>query len=282
MTDTESPIWAYLRPLDRDRPLWRAGRALWRRRRGGRTNPRNGHRWDLELGAEWSLLTRGHGLGWQLKVGTAGSERDLALALYASRLGSLWLHTSGLLPEHWLVPGYESRVVGAQLHATDSTGHWDHAKARIQIWAPRDSWSRDAPWHRTEHTIGISNLLGRAHHTTSIVDDGVCTVPMPERNYPATYETTRHVTTWPTRLGRLRPARVTYSTKVTPGVPIPVPGKGENSWDLDDDAIHSSSSGGRSVTDAIASLVSSALAKRERYGGQHMSAPADTTGGTRG
>lgn len=108
-----------------------------------------------------------------------------------------------------------------------------------------------------------------------MIEEGVCVVPMPEANYPATYKIERLIATWPDRLGFLRPAKVWYRVDVEPGMPVPVPGKGENSWDLDDDAIGSLSVPGRDVETAIAALVASALRTRRRHHGQHMSAPSD-------
>lgn len=50
------------------------------------------------------------------------------------------------------------------------------------------------------------------------------------------------------------------------GKPIPVPGKGENSWDCDDDAIHSSHGPHSTVHQAVAALVASVYRDRTRYG----------------
>jgi hypothetical protein len=51
--------------------------------------------------------------------------------------------------------------------------------------------------------------------------------------------------------------------------PIPVPGKGENAWDMEDDAIHSMGCVANSVDDAIIKLLNSVNRDRVRYGGAH-------------
>ena len=59
------------------------------------------------------------------------------------------------------------------------------------------------------------------------------------------------------------------------GKPIPVPGKGENSWDCDDDAIHSSHGPHSTVHQAVAALVASGYRERTRYGSGPEWLPVD-------
>lgn len=53
------------------------------------------------------------------------------------------------------------------------------------------------------------------------------------------------------------------------GEQIPVPGKGENSWDCGEDATYAFSCMADSVEDGIASLVRSILVRRRKYGGRN-------------
>lgn len=262
----ESAAYAWSSALDDDVPTWRAGRAhAVIARFGLRRNRGNGGRRDLHLNVEWGVVPKHRfGIGFEVKVGCPGSERDLALSIFLGPLLNLWLSTEGLLPERLLAKGYESRVTGARVA---------HDHVEWQVWHPRNSWTRGTPWwrysyHRWEHL-----LFGSADLTKTTVDQGTTVVPMPERTYDATYEVVRIERRWPRRLGRLRPRQVNYSTHLTPLDPIPVPGKGENSWDCGDDAIHGQTSPGRSVEAAVGHLVASALATRRRHGGDHMSIP---------
>ena len=262
--------------ITRERPLpfWRHGAwfATWREagKRG-----RRGARWDLDVHVEWRLLRlRTHGLGVTLTIGSAGAEDDLKLSLYGSVLGSVWLHISGVIPERWQPGNYKSREVYLTLR--NDPPRCPHL--RYALWAKEHEWARADPWWVRGVVIDVEGVLfGRPTHEATVVDSGVCVVPMPERNYEATYEVTEHVDRWSRRLGRFRDPQVWHITEIEPGAPIPVPGKGENSWDLDDDAIHASSVAGRNVSDAIGKLVASALSTRERHGGQHMSI-ADAAG----
>ena len=105
----------------------------------------------------------------------------------------------------------------------------------------------------------------------------MCVVSMSEWNYEAIYQITRHMNVWPIRFGRVRDPHVWHRVEIEPGAPIPVPGKGENSWDMGDDHIHSTSVAGQNVSEAIGKLVASALSTRQRHGGQHMSVPEATS-----
>lgn len=281
---TEQPYWHHYvhKRGEGEEPLFRHGAAhLWGHGKGTKGYPDGtGNRRDVELGAEWRLFARGHGLGWEVKVGTNGSENQLALSLFASRLGSLWLHVSGVLPYRWLerhkpdgTTDYESYVIGAQVMLNSN----DYPVIRWDVWTPRNGGVRGLPWWRHQYIDLRRAVFGPTIHEKLAVEEGTCVVPMPEANYPATWK--RELVQWrhSSFLGHLRDsllgARRRTHVEITPGKPVPVPGKGENSWDCDDDAIHSSSCSGPSIEDAIGRLVASALRTRARHGGQHMSIP---------
>jgi hypothetical protein len=260
------------------KPMWRHGRASVTFPNRGRRNYAGTGRQDLDFGTEWRVFVKhGFGLGWKFKWGTNGSETTPDVSFHFGSLGDLWLHVGGLIPRSWLerhktnhqgerVVDYDSRVFSLNV---------DLKEIRWQCWAIEGSWSRDQPWWY-EKAFNYSRIaFGRTKTDERVVDSGACLVPMPEKNYPASFEIVEYVNRYQRPLGRLRDralgARRHWSTTITPGEPIPVPGKGENSWDCGDDAFHSSSSGGRNIDKAIAGLVESALSTRRRHGGQHMS-----------
>ena len=55
--------------------------------------------------------------------------------------------------------------------------------------------------------------------------------------------------------------------EITPDTPIPHPGKGENSWDCGEDAIHSLTCQASTTHDAVGEIVKAVLRSRYRYGG---------------
>lgn len=100
------------------------------------------------------VVGAGHGgLGWELKIGNAGSEHTLALAVHFGWLGALYLHTEqiGVWLQRRLNPtGYESRLIGFEIGWLD---------LRWKLWAKRNSSSHNDPWWQ-EGRIRF-NLLDR-------------------------------------------------------------------------------------------------------------------------
>lgn len=87
---------------------------------------------------------------------------------------------------------------------------------------------------------------------------------MPEHPYPATvrlFESTWKRPRWPF-------ARRMVRAEIEVEGGIPHPGKGENSWDCDDDATYSLTCQARTAEDAVAKLVGSVLRDRRNYGGR--------------
>lgn len=126
------------------------------------------------------------------------------------------------------------------------------------------SWSRAALWpgvHLTFRPRVRDRLLGRAECVTTTGKPEPVIVPMPEGNYPAMIREERRVwkrKRWPW------PSKTRRDYWVEMDVAIPVPGKGENSWDCDDDAVHAT---GRSTPhDAVANVTRAALRDRANYG----------------
>ena len=242
-----------------------------------------GRRRDIETRVEWRLLVPRHssfGIGLRFKWGTNGSETPIDIAVHLSRLGDVWIGLSGIVPYRWLErrkpngdTDYDSRVFEVNVSAERFT--WE-------FWARDHHWSRSDPWWMHQSKTWRDLFFGRHETTSETIASGSTVVPMPERAYPARWETTRYTHRHTAPLGRLRDrllgVRVHDRTDITPDTPIPVPGKGENSWDCGDDAIWSSSQPGASVHKAVAGLVESALTQRSRHGGEHMNALVGSAG----
>lgn len=250
-------------------PLWRKGRAHLVAREAGRKSHGGQSYHDIQLNAEWSIIPKyKFGFGFEVKVGNPGSENDLHLHLFFGPLANLFLSGGGFMPRRLLVPGYDSRVTGFRIAK-------DHGK--LEVWMPRNGGHRrGTPWWRYSYVNWERFFCGQVKSSQEIIDDGTTIIPMPEANYSAGYETRKYTNVWPTRFGRFRSPAVHYMTVVEPTTPVPIPGKGENSWDCDDDALHSVSVAGCSVEAAVAKVVETALSTRKKYGGQQMSVAAGT------
>ena len=132
-----------------------------------------------------------------------------------------------------------------------------------------DAWSteasRAAPWKH----LGWSKswfvddvVLGAAVYKEEVNETRQTTIPMPEGSYPAVVKMTKATWTRP----RSRPVTMERAT-VEMLVPIPIPGKGENSWDCEDDALYSLTTPADSVNAARLAVMSSAMRDRMRRGG---------------
>jgi hypothetical protein len=134
-----------------------------------------------------------------------------------------------------------------------------------QVWADPHRWSEWTPRWRDGNFSVVDFLLGKERVQRTPVGEPVkVVVPMPEASYSGTCSIER--------VSRQRPRWFTYAThiaNVKMDQPVPVPGKGENSWDCDEDAIYSMSTEARTPAAAVGAFVSSALESRFRYGGMN-------------
>lgn len=139
----------------------------------------------------------------------------------------------------------------------------------VSFWEDVDEWrSRDPWWYRGR--LGLDDLatlvFGRERVETTTIAESDTAVDMPEKRYPAHYKAERMVWLRPRLPRALSRVRLTSTLDVPGGVPVP--GKGENSWDCDDDAIFSQSSSARTEAEALALFRESAMRTRDRYGGR--------------
>jgi hypothetical protein len=139
-------------------------------------------------------------------------------------------------------------------------------------------WRSWLPEHGFEITLlrydWRDQVVGRKERlrSTTVEDRTFALVPMPEGNYPCTVTLERE--TW----GRKRwPWTRTTQTRadIEMHVPVPHPGKGENSWDCDDDALYSMCGPFGSIGAATTAVAGSVMRSRERYGNGQAWTPSD-------
>ncbi len=169
---------------------------------------------------------------WTLRIGYVGRWLEL---LFASDEG---MRDSGM------VSYYRDKL---------ANGTYDGPWSRAALWPG---------WHLTIAPRPLDRLLGRTVCTVEKSEPEPVIVPMPEGNYPGTI--VREHRTWK-RPRWPWPSQVRADYSVTMDVGIPTPGKGENAWDCDDDAIFGT--GGSTRSEAIANVAAAALRQRERYAG---------------
>lgn len=152
-------------------------------------------------------------------------------------------------------PGWEDgdREIGMAVH--DWT-FW------LYPWRNRDG----RPW--SFHVLDF--LLGRDQYSETQIESGAMQISMAEGKYPATYRLFRSTWKrprwpWPTHLLR-------GDMEVEHG--IPVPGKGENSWDQEDTAIYSLTCPATTREELAEKFVATVLRKRTQYGWRDEAAVA--------
>lgn len=213
----------------------------------------------------------GYGVGFSIGTG----ERPLKGHVHAGRLGSVYVGfedygralANRLLGRN-LAP---TRVFEIDLDVRRRTLRWEFA-ARKHEWS-----SRDPKW-MSGHVDFAQLVFGKVIRGEHVIDMREVMLPLPEGRYPATVELHRTIS----RRERFGRPMTTYAADVKPVCGVPVPGKGENSYDCGDDAIYAQwapvstpEHGSEWVTEAVSKFVSGVLRQRSRYGGGLAYVPAD-------
>jgi hypothetical protein len=112
------------------------------------------------------------------------------------------------------------------------------------------------------------SVTGGTKYKDEVIETHPALVTMPEGHYEAVV--TIHRATWtPKRWPFSLFPKVRVDSRIEVEGGVPVPGKGENSWDCGEDAIMSTGSSTPTVAAAVAAITKSALETRERYGGRN-------------
>ncbi|MCZ2109355.1 MAG: hypothetical protein LC118_07295 [Dehalococcoidia bacterium] len=228
----------------------------------------------LTLRAEWNLRSTSCRIGVRVDDG----DRDITFGVALPPV-SLWLGVEGL-------PEWVFRALGVSYdqvrHLPDgcylmereievSVHHW---ALWWSFWTPVHLWSAAIPRWRHGNVHLLDTIFGPTKFEKVEIEKQAVLIPMPEKNYRGTVTIERRTWSrprWPFRFGQLGEEvlfreSLGYDLKMEPGEQIPFPGKGENSWDCDDDALFGQSGDG-GVVDAISNAVKSVFRSRRKYGG---------------
>jgi hypothetical protein len=203
-----------------------------------------------QVRVDWALGRFARSCDLNLEWGGGDSGSDVTLHLSLHRLASLWLTLEYILPRRWQPAGIGSRRLGIS--------YADH-RLGVELWHEWKGYGPQRAW-----SLSLPDLLfgreKRSERATGSVDTAVA---LPEGVYPARIEF--HELT--ARRPRWHGARLHHYATIDLLRPIPVPGKGDNDWDQDDNAIYSMSCQAESVEEAIAHLVKSVARDRREHGG---------------
>ena len=216
--------------------------------------------WSPERREEWRQIGPGLHCSWTsgrrahfghayIALGDGDDEREVTLALACPPV-ALWASIEHALPRSWRY----RREVGVHLH---SGGVW------LKLWSDDSGWAQDPRW-RALHWFPLDTLLGPTEHRSVVLSRHVVDLDLPEGRYTLDVTLTQDEwwrKRWPLPWLRVRRA------DITPRVPVPVPGKGENSWDCGDTAIFGMTAQAATVQEALDAFTVSVVTTRRRYGG---------------
>jgi hypothetical protein len=148
--------------------------------------------------------------------------------------------------------GYGARAVS--LDVFDSAIWW-------KVWANDNGWSSDTPRWRDGCWHVLDTLLGKSAHRVVDSTTYKVVIPMPEGVYPGTIEMKTEEWKRPRWYAHTF-TRAHYTLEKG----IPFPGKGENSWDCDDDGLGGGCIPAKSLPEAIAGIVRTCLEYRQKRG----------------
>lgn len=235
-------------------PLWKRGRArLWlrltRAQRADRASA-----WSFGVG--WAF--GGRACRASLTLGDWGDDTDIGLSFAVPGV-SLHLDVENILPSHWRPK--EGRDLG--FFVADGC-------IFVKLWCSLHEWHSDKPlWDagssKRQPVLHVANwLLGKMKHTEFPLETQRATVTLPEGAYPVLIQFAAH--TWKRPRWRARTV-VRANVQILTESGIPIPGKGENDYDQDEDAIYSLSTPAATVETALAALYASVERDRRKYGG---------------
>lgn len=209
-----------------------------------------------EISVSWAALSNfTHAY---MQVTCEGLKLSVAQPLLA-----LWFDVNGaFLNRLTKYVGWEGREIRLSFH--DGSVWW-------RLWGRPHHWSSSTPKWMDGNFNLVDFALGRQTTTTRVIEERRVEVTMPEGSYAALAKVELHTTVRP----RSPLKGFHHTTTIEMLEPIPVPGKGENSWDIGDDALHSLSVPGKTIESGIARTIESVLTTRRKRGGMYWAPGGD-------
>lgn len=220
----------------------------------------------LNLWRGWNLRLEFGRLGWPFAdvewgYRTEGVQISVALWLYCSLTFGVPFKFQHALGRWW---PKESRQIGikysdSRLRLELLTSPWGEYKFLRRWWRPF--------WSHNELTLFNTKwIVGRDKHSNEIITPPVeMQARIDGKAYPLLIS--RERTTWRNRIRTMR--REFWDIKIPEGTtPAQFAGKGENSWDCDDDGIYGMSTAVKSgqPREAVWAYEDAVIRNRRRYG----------------
>jgi hypothetical protein len=212
----------------------------------GRTwiNVRNQRNTSIRF--EWDLLKKARFCHAYLKL---GGEDDFQISIALPFVFAFWFSVRNFVPYRWL-PRRWPHETGIDI------SQWD---IHISLWHDDSGWTKEKPWQYL-HVDLLKLIFGDTKYETRDLSSEDVEVVMPEASYPATIRMFESTWTWPRFKPQMRVVRADVELKK----PIPVPGKGENSWDCGEDGIYGGVYCASTSQEAVEAIRASALRQRKQ------------------
>ena len=142
------------------------------------------------------------------------------------------------------------------------------------LWVDVGGWTRDRPRWRQGNFNTVDALFGSRKHSARLLERRDIEIRMPEGAYKGVCEMKEEAWKRP----RWPFPKYIVRAHIEMTDPIPIPGKGENSWDCGQDATHDATFPARSVSEAVGKLTGDTLSMRERLAGRDWRPESAPTG----
>ncbi len=230
-----------------------AGSAFWAGRAWWYLNTKGGFG-QRTIAAEWYFGKHAHHTMIHMTTNFV-MEREITFAIGLWRVFCFYITFSFPFLPSWSVE-HGDRASGIRI--------FDNA-IWVEIWARHNEGRSDDPFWMKDHRFSpVDSLLGRGHYSYKVISEHDADIEMPEGKYPA--KVTLKEQTYSRKRWPIKTRKVTSYVEFPQ--PIPIPGKGENSWDMDDDGYSAMGCLADTVEGAIDEVKSRIFERRERYGGK--------------
>jgi len=188
-------------------------------------------------------------------VALGGEENDFTINLGIKNLFNFYFGVENLFPRKLMdkLFEYTTRRYGISLF-----------EEYISVEFHRDDMGYSKGWKGYHKMIDWKSILfGKQTYQKDDLTELRGYIEMPEGKYWSTVKVFKSA--W-TRKRFAKPITM-LRFDITPDIPIPEPGKGENSWDIDDDALYSITLAADSVDDALIKVAESVVRTRTKRAG---------------
>jgi hypothetical protein len=217
---------------------------------------RNGRAWWGKFGWQWVL--------WSKRLGVEVGLADYGNAITANLcliLFSIYVHYDNHKLERWLSDKTKradekygnGRTIGV---------NWFEGSINIHLWNDPMAWRAKDPWWWNMSFRPVDFLFGNPKYSSKSVGFDIRSLPMPEKAYDVHITLTED--SWKRSRWPFAKTVMRANCEIEGG--IPVPGKGENSWDCGEDATYGLTTPASTFDEAISKLFASVSDTAERTG----------------